>query len=137
MLYASTPIDASLFGLYVHQNYTQYCSSLEQCSSLIDNLSWADANESENVVTFLSRALFVNADNGKQWYDANPHAFHILALGALHSLPSPVLRKGQLICKPEFFGALRREHVARDALERTSFWLSNVSSVHYLGRSNT
>ena len=133
MLYASTPIDASLFGLYIHQNYTQYCSSLEQCSSLIDSLSWADANESENVATFLSRAFFVNTDNGKQWYDANPHAFHILALGTLHSLPSPVPRTGQLICKPEFFGALRREHGARDALERTSFWLSDVRSVYYSG----
>ena len=51
MLHASTPIDASLFGLYIHQNYTQYCSSLEQCSSLIDNLSWTDSNESENVGT--------------------------------------------------------------------------------------
>lgn len=48
-LYASTPIDASLLGLYIHQNYTQYCSSIEQCSSLVDNLSWTDANGSENV----------------------------------------------------------------------------------------
>ncbi|KAF8496473.1 P-loop containing nucleoside triphosphate hydrolase protein [Russula emetica] len=108
MLYASTPIDASLFGLYIHQNYTQYCSSLEQCSSLIDNLSWTDSNESEN------------------WYDANPHTFHMLALGTLHSLPSPVQRTGQLICKPEFFGALRREQAAGDALERTSSWLSST-----------
>ncbi|KAF8483310.1 Rad17-domain-containing protein [Russula ochroleuca] len=108
MLYASTPIDASLFGLYIHQNYTQFCSGFEQCSSLIENLSWADSNGSEN------------------WYDANPHTFHVLALGALHSLPSPVLRTGQLIRKPEFFGALQREHGARDALERTSSWLSNT-----------
>ncbi|KAH9989612.1 Rad17 cell cycle checkpoint protein-domain-containing protein [Russula vinacea] len=108
MLYASTPIDASLFGLYIHQNYTQFCSGLEQCSSVIDNLSWTDSNESEN------------------WYDTNPHTFHILALGTLHSLPSPVLRTGQLIRKPEFFGALQRERGARDALERTSSWLSNT-----------
>ncbi len=52
MLYSSTPIDTSLFGLYIHQNYTQFCSSLEQCSSLVDNLSWTDANESENVGIF-------------------------------------------------------------------------------------
>ncbi|KAI0292520.1 Rad17 cell cycle checkpoint protein-domain-containing protein [Russula brevipes] len=107
-LYASTPIDASLFGLYIHQNYTQYCSSLEQCGSLIDNLSWADANESGN------------------WYDTNPHTFHIQAFGTLHSLPSPVPRTGQRIYKPAFFGALRQEQVARDALERTSSWLSGT-----------
>ena len=52
LLYASTPVDASLFGLYVHQNYTQYCSNIEQCSSLIDNLSWTDANNSENASIF-------------------------------------------------------------------------------------
>lgn len=85
---------------------------------------------------FPSRTLFVNVDSGKQWYDANPHTFHVLALGALHSLPSPVLRTGQLIRKPEFFGALQREHGARDALERTSSWLSNVRNMHYPGSSD-
>ncbi|KAH9996697.1 Rad17 cell cycle checkpoint protein-domain-containing protein [Russula compacta] len=113
MLYASTPIDASLFGLYIHQNYTQYCSSLEQCSSLIENLSWTDINQSEN------------------WYDANPHTFHMQALGTLHALPSPVPRTGQSIYKPAFFGALRREQSARDALDRTSSWLSGVRSMCY------
>jgi cell cycle checkpoint protein len=77
-----------------------------------------------------SGALVENADSGDQWYDANPHTFHMLALGTLHSLPSPVQRTGQLICKPEFFGALRREQAARDALERTSSWLSSVRSLH-------
>jgi len=76
-------------------------------------------------------ALIVNADSGDQWYDANPHTFHMLALGTLHSLPSPVQRTGQLICKPEFFGALRREQAAGDALERTSSWLSCVRNLHY------
>ena len=78
---------------------------------------------------FPSRTLFVKFDSGKQWYDANPHTFHTLALGTLHSLPSPVLRTGQLIRKPEFFGALQRERGARDALERTSSWLSDVRSM--------
>jgi cell cycle checkpoint protein len=72
----------------------------------------------------------VIADSGDQWYDANPHTFHMLALGALHSLPSPVQRTGQHICKPEFFGALRREQAAGDALERTSSWLSGVRILH-------
>lgn len=108
LLYASTPVDASLFGLYIHQNYTQYCSSVEECSSLIDNLSWADANNSEN------------------WYDANPHAFHIQALGTLHSLPSPVPRTGQRIFKPAFFSSLQKQQSARDVLDRTSNWLSNT-----------
>ncbi|KAI0262615.1 Rad17 cell cycle checkpoint protein-domain-containing protein [Gloeopeniophorella convolvens] len=109
MLYASTPIDASLFGLYIHQNYTQYCTTVEQCDSLIDILSWTDSNGSEN------------------WYDANPHAFHVQALGALHSLPTPVPRQGQRVYKPGFFDALRGEQSARDALEYSSRQLSSVS----------
>ena len=66
MLYASTPIDASLFGLYIHQNYTQYCSTLEQCSTLIDDLSWTDANGSGNVghQLLLFSNTFMNADDG-------------------------------------------------------------------------
>jgi hypothetical protein len=64
MLYASTPIDASLFGLYIHQNYTQYCSTLEQCSSLIDDLSWTDANGSENVGHQPFSNTLMNADDG-------------------------------------------------------------------------
>jgi len=106
MLYASTPIDASLFGLYIHQNYTQFCSSLEQCSSL-----------------FFPDALH-ECSQWKQWYDVNPHTFHVQALGTLHSLPSPVPRAGQQVYKPAFFGALNREKAARDSLERTSSWLS-------------
>jgi len=49
MLYAATPIDASLFGLYIHQNYTQFCDELEQCDSVMEGLSWLDANGGENV----------------------------------------------------------------------------------------
>jgi len=74
--------------------------------------------------------LIVIADGGDQWYDANPHTFHMLALGTLHSLPSPVQRTGQLICKPDFFGSFRREQAAGDALDRTSSWLSSVRSLH-------
>jgi cell cycle checkpoint protein len=73
----------------------------------------------------------VNVDNGDQWYDANPHSFHVLALGTLHSLPSPVQRTGQPFHKPEFFGALRQEQAAGNALERTSSWLSSVRSIDY------
>jgi cell cycle checkpoint protein len=71
------------------------------------------------------------ADWRKQWYDANPHAFHIQALGTLHSLPSPVPHTGQRIFKPAFFGALVQEQGARGALENTSFWLSNVRNIQF------
>lgn len=49
MLYADTPIDASLLSLYIHQNYTQYCATLDECEALMDSLSWVDASGGENV----------------------------------------------------------------------------------------
>ncbi|VDB96297.1 unnamed protein product [Peniophora sp. CBMAI 1063] len=108
-LYASTPIDASLFGLYVHQNYTAFCSELDQCDALVDNLSWLDSNGGDN------------------WYEQNPYSFHLNALGTLHALPCPVPRTGQKFCKPAFFGSGKREHEAVAAVERVRTWLADGS----------
>lgn len=58
-LYADTPIDASLLSLYIHQNYTQYCTTLDECDALMDTLSYVDASGGESVrpsVHFLSIA---------------------------------------------------------------------------------
>ena len=49
MLYADSPIDASLLSLYIHQNYTQYCNTLEECDALADSLSRVDASGGETV----------------------------------------------------------------------------------------
>ncbi|GBE84471.1 P-loop containing nucleoside triphosphate hydrolase protein [Sparassis crispa] len=105
MLYADTPIDASLLSLYVHQNYTQYCNELDQCDAEADWLSWLDAS------------------GGEAWYQANPHHFHLLALGTLHALPSPVARRGQKAYKPAFFEVLHRERAAEDSVRDVQAWL--------------
>jgi hypothetical protein len=41
-LHADSPVDASLFSLYVQQNYTQFCDDVDECMSLADALSEAD-----------------------------------------------------------------------------------------------
>ncbi|KZT63178.1 P-loop containing nucleoside triphosphate hydrolase protein [Daedalea quercina L-15889] len=105
MLYADSPIDASLLSLYVHQNYTQYCNDLGECDSLADWFSWIDANGAES------------------WHQANPHRFHLLALSTLHSLPSPVQRRNQKPYKPVFFENLQRERDAEDGLRDVQDWL--------------
>lgn len=56
MLYADSPIDASLLSLYVHQNYTQYCDTLEQCGAESELLSWIDSSGGEIVRRFLHYA---------------------------------------------------------------------------------
>ncbi|KAI0646066.1 Rad17-domain-containing protein [Trametes meyenii] len=104
-LYADTPIDASLLSLYIHQNYTQYCSTLDECDALVDSLSWVDTN------------------GGEAWYQTNPHQFHLVALGTMHALPSPVPRRNQKPYKPSFFEALRRRGEADDGVRDVQMWL--------------
>ncbi|KAI0746491.1 P-loop containing nucleoside triphosphate hydrolase protein [Daedaleopsis nitida] len=105
MLYGDTPIDASLLSLYIHQNYTQYCDSLDECEALMDSLSWVDAS------------------GGEMWYQSNPHQFHLVTLGTLHALPSPVPRRNQKPYKPAFFETLRRQHDAEDGVRDVQAWL--------------
>ncbi|RPD65187.1 P-loop containing nucleoside triphosphate hydrolase protein [Lentinus tigrinus ALCF2SS1-7] len=104
-LYADTPIDASLLSLYIHQNYTQYCNTVEECEALMDSLSWADAS------------------GGETWYQANPHQFHLVALGTLHALPTPVPRRNQKPYKPAFFENLKRQNEAEDGVRDVQAWL--------------
>ncbi|KAI0047880.1 P-loop containing nucleoside triphosphate hydrolase protein [Auriscalpium vulgare] len=111
ILYASTPIDASLFGLYIHENYTRFCNEVDECAGVMDALS------------------FVDAGGGEKWYETNPYTFHLHALATMHALPAPVPRTGQRVTKPAFFEALRRERSAISAVEHVGEWLARDSSL--------
>ncbi|KAI0794827.1 Rad17 cell cycle checkpoint protein-domain-containing protein [Abortiporus biennis] len=112
-LYADSPIDSSLLSLYIHQNYTQYCNDISECEGVSDWLSWVDSN------------------GGETWYQANPHRFHLVALGTLHSLPSPVQRRNQKPYKPEFFENLKKEREAEDGIRDVQTWLSKDVNMGY------
>ncbi|KAG6861179.1 hypothetical protein C0995_002986 [Termitomyces sp. Mi166 len=103
-LYADSPIDSSLFSLYIHQNYPQFCDDIDQCDGVADWLSWIDSS------------------GGDAWYQANPHQFHLLTLGTIHSLPSPVTRRSQTITKPVFFDCLQREKNAWEGVRDARGW---------------
>ncbi|KIJ54035.1 hypothetical protein M422DRAFT_42307 [Sphaerobolus stellatus SS14] len=110
-LYADSPVDTSLFALYLHQNYTQFCDEVDECEALCDWLSWIDSSGSES------------------WQSQrNPHQFHILAIGALHSLPSPVTRRSQKMFKPEFFENLQKYRDAEAAVVDTEEWLATFTN---------
>jgi hypothetical protein len=47
-----------------------------------------------------------------------------LALGTLHSLPSPVPRRSQKYFKPEFFSFLQKEKDAWDSVRITKDWIT-------------
>jgi len=58
-----------------------------------------------------------------QWYQTNPHQFHLLALGTLHSLPAPVQRRGQRVYKPDFFNTLEKEKNAWEGVRDVRGWI--------------
>ena len=68
----------------------------------------------------------INAEDGVQWYQANPHQFHVVALGTLHALPTPVPRRSQKPFKPAFFETLRQQHEAEDGVRDVQLWLQRV-----------
>ncbi|KAI0079145.1 Rad17-domain-containing protein [Panus rudis PR-1116 ss-1] len=104
-LYADSPIESGLLSLYVHQNYTQFCNEVDECDSLMDNLSWIDSNL------------------GETWQQSNPHRFHLISLGTLHSLPHPVTRRNQKNYKPEFFDVQNRIKQCEDGVRDVHEWL--------------
>jgi cell cycle checkpoint protein len=79
-----------------------------------ESLSWIDANGPES------------------WMQANPHRFHIVALGTMHSLPSTVTRRGQKQFKPTFFEGLKMEREAVDAVKQVQEWLQDLVRANLL-----
>ncbi|KAI6043951.1 Rad17 cell cycle checkpoint protein-domain-containing protein [Pisolithus marmoratus] len=106
-LVADSPIDSGLFGLYIHQNYTQFCVDIEQCDGVCEGLSWLDC-ASGNLST--------------------PYAFPTLALSTLHALPTPVPRLSQKVCKPAWFDIRTKELQAWDAVGDIASWLTHVAA---------
>lgn len=60
----------------------------------------------------------------------NPTRFHLVALGTMHSLPTPVPRNKQRNYKPEFFDFLRKQKEAGDSVSETLGWLRQVTFLH-------
>ncbi|GJJ11882.1 hypothetical protein Clacol_006120 [Clathrus columnatus] len=117
-LYADSPIDSSLFALYLHQNYTQYCDDMDQCEAIAEQMSWTDS-------TF--------PEFGQSVY--TPYQFQLIALNTLHHLPSPVPRHSQKLYKPAFFDALRKTREAEAAVADTVEWLNDYNQRFESGRN--
>lgn len=107
-LYADSPIDTSLYSLYLHQNYVQFCSDVEECDGVIESLSFIDSM-------------------GDAWDNRGQVAaekFHALTLGTLVSLPSPVPRSNQKMYKPDYFEHLKKLQQGNDAVGDVKEWVS-------------
>ncbi|CCO34177.1 cell cycle checkpoint protein [Rhizoctonia solani AG-1 IB] len=120
-LHADSPVDSSLFSLYIQQNYTQFCDDIDECYGLADALSEADGGMGildENLV--ISSAL-------------SQHTFQHIARSALLSLPSPVPRRSQVVRKPTWFAARAKQREGEDAVEDAKRWLVEHGSIDGLG----
>lgn len=111
-LYADSPIDSSMFALYLHQNYSQFCEDIDQCDAVAEQMSWTDT-------VFPELTQSINA----------PYQFHLLALNTLHYLPSPVPRLSQKLYKPAFFDNLKEMREAEDGVADTEGWLNGFVEI--------
>ncbi|KAG1776322.1 Rad17 cell cycle checkpoint protein-domain-containing protein [Suillus placidus] len=114
---SESPIDSSLLGLYIHQNYTMFCTDVDQCDGVCEGLSWVDCV-------------------GGHLPSTTPHAFPTLALSTLHALPTPVPRNGQKVCKPSWFDVRNKEQDALEGVGDVATWLGHggASDEHAPGR---
>ncbi|KAG0704979.1 Rad17 cell cycle checkpoint protein-domain-containing protein [Suillus ampliporus] len=103
---SDSPIDSSLLGLYIHQNYPMFCTDVDQCDRICEGLSWVDWA-------------------GGNLPSTTPYAFPALALSTLHALPTPVPRKGQKVCKPLWFDVRNKEQGALEGLGDVAAWLGH------------
>jgi len=118
--------------MYTHQNYTQFCTDIDQCDGVCEGLSWVDCMGGVSPpLSPLSRLLrMLIRCSAYQVQSANsPYAFPTLALSTLHSLPTPVPRSGQKVCKPAWFHFRTQELEASDAVGDVLGWLGKGVAV--------
>ncbi|CAE6417088.1 unnamed protein product [Rhizoctonia solani] len=120
-LHADSPVDASLFSLYIQQNYTQFCNEIEECYGLADALSEADGG-----MGILDDNLAISSALAQ-------HTFQHIARSALLSLPSPVPRRSQVVRKPAWFAARAKEREGEGAVEDAKQWLIERGGTDGLG----
>ncbi|KAG9103435.1 Cell cycle checkpoint protein rad17 [Ceratobasidium sp. 370] len=111
-LHADSPVDASLFTLYVQQNFPHFCDEVDECWGIADALSEADGG------------MGVLDDGPTMSSALAHHAFQHVARSALLSLPSPVPRRSQIMRKPAWFAARAKEREAEGAVEDAKRWLN-------------
>lgn len=117
LLYASTPIDASLYNLYIHQNYTQFCEEIEQCERLVDGLSWVDASGGENV----SASAFLLLLWVSMLADFIPSSLLLVLTDAIHHASESYTMTNDLSYDPKWYQS-----------NPYTFHISTLSTLHAL-----
>ncbi|TKY86756.1 hypothetical protein EX895_004396 [Sporisorium graminicola] len=103
-LWADLPVDSSVFQLYLHQNFPQFCTEVEQCEAILEFFSTAD------VLTPLH----------EQYRHSSLSAYYAFLLstrGTLLRLPSPVPRSGQKLGKATWWDVQKNFRVMLQDME--------------------
>lgn len=109
-LWADLPVDASVFQLYLHQNYLQFTTDLDECVSIIDSISTADS-------------LVLSEERYRHASLLSYYSFFITVQGTLLGLPSPVPRKSQKLGKATYWDVQKNLRQRMDMIGELRSWL--------------
>ncbi|CED83791.1 Checkpoint RAD17-RFC complex, RAD17/RAD24 component [Phaffia rhodozyma] len=121
MLFAQSPVDISLFNLYLHQNYPLFTMDVDECFEAVDSISASDALRSDD-------------DLWQSSTTSISYAFNLATRGILFGLPSPVLRRGQKVYKPDWFENARIQRETDTSLTDVGNWLAKYTSLGQISR---
>lgn len=94
-LWADLPVDSTIFQLYLHQNLPQFTTEIEQCETILDGFSTADA--------------LTPLHDGYRFSTLSAYyAFLISIRATLIGLPSPVRRQGQKLGKATWWDVQKK-----------------------------
>lgn len=112
-LIETMPVDQTQFSLYLHQNMPQFCDTVDgQHLKALEYMSDADMFDSSR--RYDDMAISVAGAR---------YAALVSVRGVLMSLPSPVLRRGQRMFKPEFWANMKQARDNEDALGDLNSWI--------------
>ncbi|KAJ1028696.1 hypothetical protein NDA16_001862 [Ustilago loliicola] len=94
-LWADLPVDSSVFQLYLHANLPQFCGEVEECESILEAFSAADA-------------LLPMHEQYRHSSVVAYYSFLVSVRGTLLGLPSPVGRKGQKLGKAAWWDVQKK-----------------------------
>ncbi|SNX83292.1 related to cell cycle checkpoint protein RAD17 [Melanopsichium pennsylvanicum] len=94
-LWADLPVDSVVFQMYLHQNFPQFCTQVEQCESILEGFSSADGLSTLHESYRHSSLLAY-------------YSFLIVTRSTLLHLPSPVPRSGQKLGKATWWDVQKK-----------------------------
>ncbi|SPO23083.1 related to cell cycle checkpoint protein RAD17 [Ustilago trichophora] len=103
-LWADLPVDSPVFQLYLHQNFPQFCTEVEQCESILEGFSSADA-------------LTPSHEQYRHSSLLSYYSFLIATRDTLLHLPSPVPRNGQKLGKATWWDVQKKLRVMLQDVE--------------------